>query len=153
MIRSGDGRPFAAVQAVDLARLPAEVVALARRAHATSQVVPARNYRLTANTTSFEVQATGPGVIALHETLSPQRFSGDSERPTDGLFPREPRLQRHLRPGGGHLRVTFAYWPSDFSLSLGWPVSAWRVSSPAGSSRGVGGPPRETGIAVLGGFV
>jgi len=144
MIRTGDGRPFAAVQATDLARLPAAVAAMARRAPAAPQVVPARDYRLTANTTSFEVRATGPGVIALHEAYLRKDFRVTVNGQPTAYFRVNHAFKGVYVPAAGTYRVTFAYWPSDFSLSLGLAglglagllaggIVAWRCRQDAGS--------------------
>ena len=118
MIRTGDGRPFAAVQSTDLARLPAAVAAMARQAHAASPAVPARDYQLTANTTSFEVRATGPGVIALHESYLRKDFQVTMNGQPAAYFRVNHAFKGIYVPAAGTYRVTFAYWPSDFTLSL-----------------------------------
>jgi hypothetical protein len=145
MIRAGDGRPFAAVQATDLARLPVEVAAMARQAHAASPVVvPARDYRLTANKTSFEVRATGPGVIALHESYLRKDFQVTVNGQPAAYFRVNHAFKGIYVPTAGTYRVTFAYWPSEFSLSLwlagfglagllGGGVMAWRCRQDARS--------------------
>jgi hypothetical protein len=143
-IRTGDGRPFAAVQEIDLARLPAAAAALAQRARTVRQVVPAHDYRLTANTTSFEVQATGPGVVALHEAFLRKDFQVTVNGQPTPYFRVNHAFKGIYVPAAGTYRVTFAYWPSDFSLSLGLAglglagllaggIVAWRCRQDAGS--------------------
>ena len=60
--------PFAAVDA----RLIPQGIPV--NDHAASEVVPARQYSLTNNSTQFSVSATGPGIIVLGETYNPEDF-------------------------------------------------------------------------------
>ena len=84
----GDGRPFAAVGPDALAARP-ELVALTAKDGGQRQVVPAHDYRLTSNTTTFRVHATGPGVAALLEDDDGTGAVGDGQRspgnPRSGL--------------------------------------------------------------------
>jgi len=64
-MRAGDGRPFAGIEHGDWMELqPAPRVSGNLN---TRQVSAAVDYRLTTNTTSFTVTATGPGFIVLTE--------------------------------------------------------------------------------------
>jgi hypothetical protein len=71
-IREGDGRPFAAMQRLDLAHN--DTLASLWGEWKTRNVVPATHYRLTDNTTSFDVHAPGPGAIVLGEAWWPGDF-------------------------------------------------------------------------------
>jgi hypothetical protein len=67
MVRSGDGKPFAAVQQVDrgaLSQPPVDPTAMVKR-----NIVPARDYLLTNNTTSFTIDVPERGVVVLTETF------------------------------------------------------------------------------------
>jgi hypothetical protein len=113
LINDGDGRPFAAIQSTDRAQAPSLPASLANRT-----VVPAVNYRLTGNTTSFEITAPGPGMITLQESWLKDDFRVEiNGRPVKYL-----RLNHAFKGvainAAGSYRVTFAYWPHHFTLAL-----------------------------------
>ncbi|MEZ0257521.1 MAG: hypothetical protein ACAI37_19725 [Chthoniobacter sp.] len=62
LVEEGDGRPFAAQPGPIQARMP-----LPPRDFAKRVVTPARNYQLTNNTTTFEIDAPSEGVAVLSE--------------------------------------------------------------------------------------
>ncbi len=66
LVASGDGRPFAAVSG-DVAKAHASLA----KEPASRVVAAATNYRLTNNSTTFDVEATAPGLAVLHETNAP----------------------------------------------------------------------------------
>ena len=72
-VRRGDGRPFAAAERGDR-NIPGPAGALSSEM-AGRIVRPADSYRLTANTTSFAVDAPSAGVIVLSETYYPHDFA------------------------------------------------------------------------------
>jgi hypothetical protein len=112
-VKHGDGRPFASVLPAVRERLP-----LAAKDPAQRVVEKGRNYRLTTNTTSFEIDVPSPGMIVLSEADSP----GDILAYLDGQ--RVPCLRTNLvfrgvyvdRPG--HHVVKFAYWPRLLAPAL-----------------------------------
>ena len=116
-LKAGDGRPFAAMQNPDLVAQPT-LRALSRDL-ASRAVAPAKNYRLTENTTAFEVHATGPGVIVLTETVWP----GDFRVEVNGTKRPVLRLNHAFKgvavEAAGDYRVIFRYWPRNFTLLLG----------------------------------
>jgi hypothetical protein len=105
-VQKGDGRPFATV-------LPAVRQALPLPAKDPAQrvVEKGRNYHLTTNTTSFEIDAPSAGMVVLSEADS----TGDILAYVDGH--RVPCLRANLVFRGvyldkpGHHVVKFAYWP------------------------------------------
>jgi hypothetical protein len=111
-VRTGDGHPFAAIQAGETGApaLPAE---LAGRA-----VLPATGYRLTTNTTSFVVDAPGPGLAVLTEAF----FQGDFQVTVDGRPARYFRVNHAFKgvaiADAGRHEVRFSYWPEHFTLAL-----------------------------------
>jgi len=142
LIRNGDGRPFAAVQTPD--RVP---VAGLQGDHDSRKIVPAGAYHITANTTSFTVDATGPGIIVLQEAWLRKDFRAElNGRPV-------PYLRvNHAFKGivvdrAGTYRVRFSFMPHRFDLALilcsigvlagaaGWfalcPPARWRKSTAA----------------------
>jgi hypothetical protein len=113
-VRQGDGRPFAAVPLAAQAKLK---VPLRDGAHSPA-VVRAGNYRLTNNTTSFEIDAPSPGIAVLMEANVP----GDFETLLDGQ-PAECITVNHAFRGvviekpGRHV-VYFRYWPAVLEPAL-----------------------------------
>ena len=113
-VREGDGRPFAAMPPAARARLPLPMPANDRE----STLVPARNYRLTNNTTTFEIEAPSPGLAVLMEANVP----GDIQAFVDGQ-PAESLTVNHVFRGvvidkpGRHV-VHFRYWPAVLGPAL-----------------------------------
>lgn len=113
-VREGDGRPFAAVPPAVQAKLGVPL----RDGVRAPAVVPAGNYRLTTNTTSFEVDAPSPGLAVLMEANVP----GDIEAFVDGQ-PAECITVDHAFRGvliekpGRHV-VYFRYWPAVLGPAL-----------------------------------
>ena len=115
-IKTGDGRPFAAAQRDDVARQTA--LAILPRNLATRTVAPATGYRLTTNTTSFDVHASQHGVIVLTETFWP----GDFRAELNGRKVPVVRLNHAFKgvvvDTAGDYRVTFRYVPKNFPRNL-----------------------------------
>jgi len=130
LIAQGDGRPFAAMQTSDptlRTDIPANLT--------TRTVTPARNYHLTTNTTSFDIEASGPGLVALTEAWLPHDF-----RVTlDGQRVHYLRLNHAFKgvfiPTAGSHHLEFTYRPQRFTLALNLAtlglgllgLSAWLV--------------------------
>ncbi len=111
-VRAGDGRPFAAVQAPDLAT--DRTLAALPQGPAGRTVEAATNYRFTENTTAFTVRANGPGVAVLTEAYLP----GDFRAEVDGKKARIVRLNHAFKgvvlDQAGEHRVSFRYQPRRF---------------------------------------
>ncbi len=113
LVSTGDGRPFAAVAAgiigahPSLQKVPAERI-----------VTPAKNYRLTNNTTTFELDAAAPGLAVLHETNVP----GDIVATVDGKDAPCLMVNGAFRgawiDSPGRHTVKFTYAPRVWSQSL-----------------------------------
>ena len=116
MIQSGDGRPFAAVQRADFAA-QRELAALPREV-AGRTIVPARNYVLTENTTSFDVHVSAPGVVVLSEAFWP----GDFRAEINGREAPVVRLNHAFKgvviEAAGDYQVMFRYLPRNFPRNL-----------------------------------
>jgi hypothetical protein len=139
-LRAANGRALAAVQRSDvtaqaaLGKIPSDL--------ATRTTVPAANYHLTENTTSFTVHANGPGAIVLTEALWP----GDIRAEVNGQPAPVVRVNHAFRgvavDRAGDYRVTFRYWPRRFTrnlvlcgvgallfvVSLGWALRRSRMA-------------------------
>lgn len=113
LIASGDGRPFAAMQSNDplfRSEIPTKL--------AGRTVTPARNYRLTTNTTALEIDAAGPGLVVLTEAWLDRDFRVTlNDRRVDYL-----RVNHAFKgvviPAAGSHRIEFTYRPRRFTLSL-----------------------------------
>ena len=114
-VRSKRGLPLAAVQ-------PGTPIPVALKSDAASlaqrTVVPATDYRLTANTTSFRVNATAPGAVVLGEAFE----QGNYVVTVDGKKS-EPFRVNHaflgvLVSSAGPHEIVFTYRPRLWRLSL-----------------------------------
>jgi uncharacterized membrane protein YfhO len=81
-------------------------------------VVPAADYDLTSNTTSFTVNATGPGFIVLTEAYEPGNFQAT----VNGRRVPYLRINHAFKgvyvDGPGTYRVQFSYWPRGLTTAL-----------------------------------
>ena len=114
LVEQGDGRPFAALLPKARERLP-----LPPRDLATRTVVPASHYRLTQNTTGFDIDAPSAGLVVLCEAWLPD----DLEVLVDGQPAEVLRVDHAFRgvyvAQPGKHRIVFSYRPAVFDLSLG----------------------------------
>jgi hypothetical protein len=110
----GDGLPFAAMAADQRPPTPVPVASnLDGR-----MVVPASGYRLTANTTSFQVNAPGAGIIVLQEPW----LEGDFRVRVNGHEASYLRINHAFKgvyvDAPGTYQVSFSYCPQHFRLAL-----------------------------------
>jgi hypothetical protein len=113
LIATGDGRPFAAMQVGDpLLRtdIPATL--------ATRTVTPALNYRLTTNTTAFDIDASGPGLVALSEAWLAHEFRVTLNGERVHYLRLNHAFKGVFIPTAGHHHLEFTYRPKRFTLSL-----------------------------------
>lgn len=152
LVEEGDGRPFAAQPPSLRAKIPLPARNLAQRV-----VQPARNYRLTSNTTSFEIDAPSAGVAVLMEgNDSDDILAYVDDEPTLCL-PINHAFRGAFIAKPGHHVVKFEYWPEAFvrALSLGaiglgalaitflwW----WRLGRPAAKSSALVAAPAESAL-------
>ena len=112
--------PFCSVQSAEVTSHP-ELTRLFKPTDAPIPLpsfTPARDYHLTLNSTSFTAQATGPGVIVLHETFDPGVF-----KVTINGKRAEPILVNQMFRGlivdsAGTYRVEYRYWPPGLTIGL-----------------------------------
>ena len=115
-IRAAAGRPFAALQKAD--HSSQGTLSAVPRAATGATVFPARDYRLTANSTSFTVRANGPGVITVLEAHWPGDFRATvSGREADIVRVNHAFNGIVVHAAGEH-RVTLRYHPRDLSRDL-----------------------------------
>ncbi|MBL9208834.1 MAG: hypothetical protein JNL92_00100 [Opitutaceae bacterium] len=114
--RSAAGRPLALAQRSDrdvgvaLAQIPADL--------GTRTSVPATDYRLTENSTSFSVKATGPGVVVLTEAFWPGDFRAEINGRKVPIVRLNHAFKGVVVEQPGELRVTIRYWPRAFPRNL-----------------------------------
>ena len=112
LLRQADSHPFAAAQAGDA------IVPGVEGTAAPADAVPARDYRLTNNTTTFTVDAPAPGVAVLTEAYVPGDFRVTLNGAPADYF-RVNHAFRGVRiPAAGKYVVSYSYWPRHFTLSL-----------------------------------
>jgi hypothetical protein len=110
-IKKGDGRPFASVMQNE----PAPALSADQ---ATRTTVPGRDYRLTANTTSFTVDAPSAGIAVLLESQS----QGNFRVRVNGQPAQVLRINHIFKgvalPAAGTYRIEYEYWPRLLTLGL-----------------------------------
>ena len=112
-VHTGDGRPFAAVQAGEKTPPAFSGDLSGRTVHA------ATDYRLTANTTSFVIDAPGPGVAVLTETFYPGDFRVTIDGHPASYFRVNHAFKGVVIEHAGRHEIRYAYWPEHFTLALG----------------------------------
>jgi hypothetical protein len=120
-LKAGDGRPFAALEHSDwMALSPTPAVS---GNLATRTVTAARDYSLTTNTTTFTVDASGPGFIVLTEAYDGNNF----HVAVNGSRARCIRINGAFKgvyvDSAGTYQVSFEYYPRGFATSL-WMFAA-----------------------------
>src|SRR5690606_7887336 len=112
LVSNGDRRPFAAAQQSD-DDVPEIETDLAGRA-----VVLAKDYRLTANTTSFVIDAPSAGVAVVAEAF----YEHDFRATVNGAPAKYFRVNHAFRgieiPAAGRYEITYKYWPLYTTESL-----------------------------------
>jgi hypothetical protein len=115
-VQAAKGVPFAAVQEKDVHDLPELETLPENRPGRT--VVPATDYALTNNTTSFDITASGPGAVVLTETW----LKGDFEATVNGRPVPYFRVNHAFKGifvnAPGNYRIKFSYWPRHLTLAL-----------------------------------
>lgn len=116
VVATGDGRPFAAVQRKDMRDHP-PLAALWGKFEDRA-ILPGQDYHLTENDTTFQVNATGPGVVVLHEAWWP----GDFRAYVNGRKVPIIRLNHAFKgvavPGAGEYEIAFRYVPRGWYRNL-----------------------------------
>jgi hypothetical protein len=116
-VRQTPGQAFAAVQVSDLPKLP-ELAPIIKRSNAAAEISKARHYQLTTNSTSFDLDATGPGVAVLQETWLNRCFEAKLNGQVVPYFRVNHAFKGVLIPRAGRYHVEFAFWPRRLTMSL-----------------------------------
>ena len=109
LLRQADSHPFAAIQTADRA-LPSPA--------GNAAIVPARDYRLTTNTTTFTIDAPASGVAVLTEAYVADDFRVTLNGAPVDYFRVNHAFRGVKIPAAGTYVVTYSYWPRHFTLSL-----------------------------------
>ncbi len=119
LLKMSEGTPFAGIpkEALDnqaeLAKLTGVPTPPDDR-----KATPATNYVFTNNTTTFKVNAAGPGVIVLTEAYVPDDFQVSLNGKPTNYFRVNAAFKGLFVPDAGDYVVSFAYWPRYLTLSL-----------------------------------
>jgi len=112
MVRAGDGRPFAAVDPLEWQTMPVPRGA-ARR------IVAARDYVLTANTTTVTVDAPGPGVLVLTECWAGGDVTAEQNGRPAPVLRANHAFRAVVIPAAGTATIVFRYRPRSLAWSVG----------------------------------
>jgi hypothetical protein len=123
-LHAGDGRPFAAIEHSDWVALqPAPRVSADL---ATRKVTPADGYVLTSNTTSFTVNAAGPGFIVLTEAYERNNFHATLNGSRVPYIRINHAFKGIYVDSPGTYRVEYEYYPRGLEGAL-WLSAAGLV--------------------------
>jgi hypothetical protein len=111
-VKEGDGQPFAAALAGE-ANLPSLSPDQASR-----HIVPARDYQLTSNTTSFTLEAPTAGIAVLNESFVQKNFRAYLNGQLVPCFRVNHIFKGIALPGPGTFHVKFVYWPHALTTAL-----------------------------------
>lgn len=116
MVYSFPGKPFAAVLSDDASKMPK--IQTNEAPTSNSQISEASDYILTANSTEFVVDTTGPGVVTLLETYVPEEFKVTLNGKPTNYFRVNYAFKGVYIPGQGRYKINFTYEPKYWRLSL-----------------------------------
>jgi hypothetical protein len=116
MVRNRRGTPFAGIQE---SGLPAGgTLSSIISQSGSQQVVSARDYKFTNNTTTFTVDAPAAGMAILTEVFLPQDFVVTLNGSVVSYFRVNHAFKGVFVPKAGTYTISFSYWPRRFTMSL-----------------------------------
>ncbi len=119
ILKKGDREPFAGIPKAELASQPEVAKLVSGSSPLTSQkATPATEYNFTNNTTSFKVEAPGPGVIVLTEAYVRKDFRLLLNGRPANYFRVNSAFKGVFVPDAGSYVVSYTYWPRYLTLSL-----------------------------------
>ena len=130
-VREGDAQPFAAVDRKEYLLDP-RLAGRFAKTPAGRTVVPASNYQLAPNGTSFDLDAPRAGVVVLSESFYPDTISASLDGHPTPVFRVNHAFCGVLVDRPGHFRVSFAYRPPHFVLALFGSALGWVLLGAAG---------------------
>jgi hypothetical protein len=124
LLKRSDGTPFGGIpkEELDNQRELSTFIGAATPL-GNRKAIPATDYALTSNTTSFKITATGPGVIVLTEAYVPGDFQVRVNGKPANYFRVNSAFKGLFVQEAGDYDVSFAYWPRYLTLSL-WIAGA-----------------------------
>ena len=124
LLKKSNGTPFAGIPKEELNK-QTELAKLAGTSMPPSnrKTTPATDYVFTNNTTSFKINAAGPGVIVLTEAYVPEDFQVRLNGKRTNYFRVNSAFKGLFVQDAGSYVVSYAYWPRYLTLSL-WIASA-----------------------------
>lgn len=126
LLSESDGQPFAAFPPGKAP--PVESLGALKEDRA---IAPATSYRLTCNTTTFEIEASGPGVAVLQECYEADNFHAT----VDGVEAPYYRVNEAFKavyiPKAGPHVVSFSYWPAHLTAALFAAAAGFIVAAAA----------------------
>jgi hypothetical protein len=118
LLKEGDGKPFAGIPEIN----PEQPYALCAGRNAspspTREIVPASDYALTTNTTSFKVKAPGPGIVVLTEPYVEHEFRLRVNGEPASYFRVNSAFRGVFVPAAGEYQFSYTYWPRHLTISL-----------------------------------
>jgi hypothetical protein len=117
-IAAGNGRPFVAVDSATIQSNPVLQPFVDESQAGLANIIAARDYRLTANTTEFSIDAPAAGVVYLGETNEPSNFLAYVDAKPVSYLPANSAFKAIVVDKAGTYRVRFSYWPVHLSLYL-----------------------------------
>jgi hypothetical protein len=119
LLARDDGLPFAGIATEDLKNEHSLNNLVNRTGTSTPrQVIAARDYQLTTNSTTFKVTATGPGVVVITEAYVSHDFQLRVNGKPDHYFRVNSAFKGILIPRAGDYQISFVYSPRFFTLLL-----------------------------------
>jgi hypothetical protein len=124
LLKKSDGTPFAGIPKEELdnqtglAKLAGTSMPPSNR-----RTTPATDYVFTNNTTSFKINAPGPGVIVLTEAYVPEDFQVRLNGKPANYFRVNSAFKGLFVPKAGNYVVSYTYWPRYLTLSF-WVAGA-----------------------------
>ncbi|HEX2099590.1 MAG TPA: hypothetical protein VHF69_02945, partial [Candidatus Synoicihabitans sp.] len=88
------------------------------RTEGSSTHVAATNYRLTTNSTSFDIEAPSAGVVVLLEAYLKNDFKVEINSRPSGYFRVNHAFKGVVLPAAGRYRISCTYRPPLFVLGL-----------------------------------
>jgi hypothetical protein len=116
LIRESNGHPFAAVETSETF-VSRQLASLPKR-QSDLPALPAFDYKLTTNTTSFKITAPTAGVVALTENYLPDDFRVTVNGKRSPYFRVNHAFKGIALDRPGTYLITVSYWPHHFTLSL-----------------------------------
>lgn len=140
LLKHGDARPFVAIPRATFETGPGfRALWDDSFPNRKRQIVAATDYVLTNNTTSFKVNASGPGTVVLTEPYIKDDFQLTVNGKPASYFRVNSAFRGVFVPAAGEYHFSFSYWPRNFTTALWlsaigatllivWAGTQWKLS-------------------------